>query len=139
MHRMLALFLLVLCCAAQASGPVAPSGWNAPADALLGAGQPCCQPADLNGSGLVGGAFVFVADAKNEFAVFALTYSSALKPRWSLLERHPIAELSRYAVSIAPPGPAPNPCVKVCRVGARCVVYALASATAGAFARRDAS
>ena len=133
MLRLLASFLLAIPFAAEASGPVAPAGWNGSNDATLPGGQPCCQPADLNGSGLVGGALVLVSDSKNEFAVFALTYSSSLKARWWLLERHSISELPRYSVSIAVPSPSPNAGVKVCRVNVRCFTYFLTAGNASAF------
>lgn len=133
MLRLLASFLLAMPFAAEASGPVAPPGWNGSNEATLPGGQPCCRPADLNGSGLVGGAFVLVSDSKNEFAVFALTYSSLLKARWWLLERHSISELPRYSVSIAVPSPGPNAGIKVCRVNVRCSVYFLTAGNASEF------
>ena len=133
MYRLLAPFLLALPFAAEASGPTAPPGWRGSYEAKLPGGQPCCQPADLNGSGLVGGAFVLISDAKNEFAVFALTYSSSLKARWWLLERRPISELSRYSVSIAIPSPGPNSGIKVCRVHLRCAMYFLPAGNANLF------
>lgn len=133
MLRLLASFLLAIPFAAEASGPVAPAGWNGSNDATLPDGQPCCHPADLNGSGLVGGALVLISDSKNEFAVFALTYASSLKARWWLLERHSISELPRYSVSIAVPSPGPNAGVKVCRVNVRCSMYFLTSGNASAF------
>jgi hypothetical protein len=139
MLRLLASFLLAIPYAAEASGPVAPAGWNGSNEAILPSDQPCCQPADLNGSGLVGGAFVLVSDSKNEFAVFALTYSSSLKARWWLLERHSISKLPRYAVSIAVPSPGPNAGIKVCRVNVRCSVYFLTAGNASAFKKVKAS
>jgi hypothetical protein len=139
MLRLLASFLLVIPFAAEASGPVAPAGWNGSNEATLPGGQPCCQAADLNGSGLVGGAFVLVSDSKNEFAVFALTYSSSLKARWWLLERHPISELPRYSASIAVPSPGPNAGIKVCRINVRCSVYFLTAGNASAFKKVKAS
>jgi hypothetical protein len=138
MFRLLASCLLALPVAATASGPVAPAGWNGSEEAILPTGQPCCQPADLNGSGLVGGAFLLLSDAKNEFAVFALTYSPSLKARWSLLERHPVADLPRYAVSIAARTPARHAGIRVCSVNAHCAVYFLPSGSANAFKKADA-
>ena len=139
MRRLLASFLLVIPFAAEASGPIAPSGWSGSNEATLSDGQSCCQPADLNGSGLVGGAFVLVSDSKKEFAVFALTYSSSRKARWRLLERHSISELPRYSVSIAVPSPGPNAGIKVCRVNVRCSVYFLTVGNARAFKKVKAS
>lgn len=133
MLRLMVSFLLVIPFAAEASGPIAPAGWNGSYEATLPGGQPCCQPADLNGSGLVGGAFILVSDSKNEFGVFALTYSSSHKAWWWLLERHSISELPRYSVSIAVPSLGPNAGIKVCRANVRCSVYFLTSGNARAF------
>ena len=139
MLRLLVPFLLTIPFAAQASGPVAPSGWNGSYEATLPDGQPCCQPTDLNGSGLVGGAFVLISDSKKQFAVFALTYSSSIKERWWLLERHPISELARYSVSIAVPSPGPSAGIKVCRINARCSMYFLPAGKASAFKKERGS
>jgi hypothetical protein len=139
MLRLLASFLLAIPFAAEASGPVAPAGWNGSNEATLPGGQPCCQPADLNGSGLVGGAFVLVSDSKNEFGIFALTYSSPFKARWWLLERHSISELPYNSVSIAVPSPGPNAGIKVCRVNVHCSVYFLTAGNANAFKKVKAS
>lgn len=139
MLRLLTSFLLAIPFAAEASGPVAPAGWNGSNQAALPGGQPCCQPADLNGAGRVGGAFVLVSDSKNEFAVFALTYSASLKARWWLLERHSISELPRYSVSIAVSTPGPNAGIKVCRVNVRCSLYFLTSGNARVFKKVKAS
>jgi hypothetical protein len=138
MLRLFASFLLAIPFAAEASGPVVPVGWNGSNKAELPGGQPCCQPADLNGSGLVGGAFVLVSDSKNEFAVFALTYSSSLKARWWLLERHSISALPRYSIVIIVPSPGPNAGIKACRVKV-CSVYFLTAGNASTFKKVKAS
>lgn len=138
MLRLLASFLLAIPFAAEASDPVVPAGWNGSNKAELLGGQPCCQPADLNGSGLVGGAFVLVSDSKNEFAVFALTYSSSLKARWRLLERHSISALPHYSVAIVVPSPGPNAGIKVCRFK-ECSVYFLTAGNASAFKKVKSS
>lgn len=135
MLRLLTSFLIAIPVAAAASGPVAPAGWNGSNDTVLPGGQPCCQPADLNGSGLVGGAFVLVSDSKAEFAVFALTYSASHEARWWRLERHPMSELTRYTVSIAVLPHRPNAGIKVCRADVGCSVYFLADGKASAFTK----
>lgn len=95
-------FLIAL--PAMASGPVAPDGWNGSNEATLPNGQQCCQPADLNGTGLVGGAMVLLSDSKKELGLFALSYSapSSSGEHWQLLELHPIRELATYRVTVEP-------------------------------------
>ena len=98
----IAAFLIAL--PAVASGPVAPDGWNGSNEETLPNGQPCCQSADLNGIGLVGGAIVLLSDSKKEFGLFALSYlaPSSSEEHWQLLERHPISELATYRVTVEP-------------------------------------
>lgn len=110
---------------ATASGPTAPDGWNGSNEATLPNGQACCQPADLNGTGLVGGAIVLLSDSKNQFGLFALTYvtASSSGERWQLLEHHPIGELSAYRVTIEPRSEVfPFGAVTAC-TGAACRTY----------------
>src|SRR5664279_3723511 len=99
--------LLFVATLAHASGPVAPRGWDGSFEPMLPNGNPCCMPADLNGTGLVGGAFVFLSSNKQEFGVFALTYTPPLRQHWQLLERHPISQLESYRVSVERPGKFP--------------------------------
>jgi hypothetical protein len=127
----LTLVLFSLTHIAWASGPVAPKGWDGSFEPTLPSGQPCCIPADLNGTNLVGGAFVLLTTNKREFGVFALTYTPPLKQHWQLLERHRISELESYRVSVErPAGKFPFEFVKVCAKEQECVVYYTASATA---------
>lgn len=114
-----------------ASGPVAPKGWDGSFEPTLPSGQPCCIPADLNGTNLVGGAFVLLTTNKREFGVFALTYTPPLKQHWQLLERHPISQLESYRVSVErPAGKFPFEFVKVCVKEQECITYYTTSATA---------
>lgn len=77
---------------AFASGPMFPDGWGEPIN--LGQTQSCCIPSDLNGTGLVGGAFLFESSDGKSFAVFALTYSrNSEKDEWHLLMQGPASEL----------------------------------------------
>ena len=91
-----AFLLLFWSVCAYASGPVAPQGWEGPSSGVLPNGQPCCLPADLDGSGQTGGAFMFISTNQAEFGLFALTYSSTLEQRWQLLEKHPVASLESF-------------------------------------------
>lgn len=127
----LALALLCFAHIAWASGPVAPKGWDGSFDPTLPSGQPFCIPADLNGTNLVGGAFVLLTTNKQEFGVFALTYTPPLKQNWQLLERHPISLLESYRVFVErPAGKFPFEFVKVCAKEKECVSYYTTSATA---------
>lgn len=129
-RTLLTLLLLSLASGARAGGPVAPEGWDGSFAATLPGGQACCIPADLNGTRLMGGAFVLLKNDKREFGVFALTYTPPLRPHWQLLERHPIEQLERYRVSVEPAGgQSPFASVKVCASNKACVSYATASAT----------
>lgn len=119
----LVLLLYASMTAAHASGPVAPRGWNGFHEPVLPNGESCCLPADLNGTGLVGGAFVLISDNKKEFAIFALTYAPPLKERWHLLEKHPMAELAGYRVSLEAPGRYRFHSVKVCGPKTACGFY----------------
>lgn len=119
---------------AQASGPVAPPGWDGSFEPTLPGGQPCCLPSDLNGTGLVGGAFVLLTSNKQTFGIFALTYTPPLKERWQLLEKHPISQLANYSVSIEPPGNFPFDSIKVCTSETQCHFY-YAEAAKGLFKR----
>lgn len=122
--------LLSLAPVAWASGPVAPKGWDGSFEPTLPSGQPCCIPADLNGTNLVGGAFVLLTSNKQEFGVFALTYTPPLKQHWQLLERHPIGQLENYRVTVErPAGKFPFEFVKVCAKEQECVSYYATSAT----------
>lgn len=60
----LLLLLAFVAAPANASGPVVPRGWNGFYEPVLSNGESCCMPADLNGTGLVGGAFVLISDNK---------------------------------------------------------------------------
>ena len=124
----LSLLLLFATSIAQASGPVAPKGWAGSFEPTLPNGQPCCIPADLNGTNLVGGAFVLLTSSKQEFGIFALTYTPSLKQHWQLLERHPISQLAGYRVSVEMRGRFPFEYIKVCAAEAQCVFYYAPSA-----------
>lgn len=127
----LTLVVLSFAHVAWASGPVAPKGWDGSFEPTLPSGQPCCIPADLNGTNLVGGAFVLLTTNKREFAVFALTYTPPLKQHWQLLERHPISQLENYRVSVEQPADQfPFEFVKVCAKEQECVTYYTTSASA---------
>jgi hypothetical protein len=130
------LLMLVVVPLAHASGPVAPVGWDGSFDTKLPNGQLCCIPADLNGTGLVGGAFVLVSNNKKEFGLFALAYTSPLKERWQLLEKHPISLLPAFRVSIEPPGQFPLGGIKACITATRCTQY-FASSANGPFKRAN--
>ena len=121
--KLLALVLTLVPILALASGPVAPAGWNVSAATRLPNGDSCCVPADLNGTKLVGGAFVLISDANDEFALFALTYTPPLKEHWQLLERHPISDLSTFRVSIVPPGRFPFASIRACPSSQACQVW----------------
>jgi len=121
--------LLFASASAIASGPVAPEGWNGSFERLASPGQECCLPADLNGSGLTGGAFVLVADRKDRFAIFALVYGQHKgnpKATWQLLEHHPIAQLPTYRVSITSAAGRELPVVRACPEMGNCRVYMFA-------------
>ena len=121
--RKLSLMLLLLTSATFASGPIVPEGWNGSYEPKLPNGAQCCWPADLNGTGLVGGAMVLVSDDKKEFALFALTYLPPQRERWQLLERHPMERLQRYQVSLgARSALRPFGYIKSC-LGAKCSEY----------------
>ena len=121
-----AALAFALACA-RASGPVAPLGWNGSNEPSLPGGQDCCIPADLCGTGLVGGAFVLLSDSKTRFAVFALTYTYAngkSKERWHLLETHPVSQLPRYRVSVVQGPTGAPPKLQVCEAHTSCRLYA---------------
>jgi hypothetical protein len=128
MKRLLAalLFAPVL---AWGGGPTAPKGWDGSFEPVLPNGDPCCYSADLNGTGLIGGAFVFLSTDKKEFALFVLSYTPPMKERWQLLEKHPIAELGTFKVTLLPPGEFKHGAIKACGA-AKCETYAAASAKA---------
>jgi hypothetical protein len=129
MSRAASLALLI--CAAEcavASGPVTPEGWDGSIDAILPNGQQCCLPADLNGTGLVGGAFVLISSNQDHFGVFALTYRPPLHEHWQLLEQHPISQLAGYSVSVDKPGLYPFGHIKVCGPSEPCRLYFTPSA-----------
>jgi hypothetical protein len=128
MKRFSALTLLMATSLAHASGPVAPDGWDGSYAAVLPNGQPCCIPADLNGTGLIGGAFTLISNNQEEFGLFALTYTPPLEPHWQLLERHPVSLLPAYRVSVEPAGNIPNPSIKACVGPTHCTQYVALSA-----------
>ena len=130
MNRFATPVLLFLAASlAHASGPVAPDGWDGVSGSVLPDGQPCCIPADLNGTGLVGGAFVLVSNNKEEFGLFALAYIPPLKARWQLLEKHPVSLLPAYRVSVEPPGQFPFGSIKACTTATDCIQYFASSAS----------
>ncbi len=118
--KTLALLLLLLASSAFASGPVAPPGWDGSFDPNLSNGAACCLPADLNGTKLVGGAFLLISSDKKEFGLFALTYTPPLKEHWQLLERHPVSALPAYRFSVDPPGQFPHGAIKACSAAGKC-------------------
>jgi hypothetical protein len=134
MIRAALVFSLFFATVARAAGPVAPPGWDGSFEPTLPSGQSCCLPADLNGTGLVGGAFVLLTSNKQTFGIFALTYTRPLKERWQLLEKHPISKLANYSVSIEPSGRFPFESIKVCASETQCHFYFTATAK-GSFKR----
>lgn len=129
MSRAASIFLLI--CATEcavASGPVTPEDWDGSLEAVLPNGQECCLPADLNGTGLVGGAFILVSSNRQEFGVFALTYTPPLREHWQLLERHPLSQLSGYSVTVEKPGLYPFAHIKACSPNDPCRIYFTSSA-----------
>ena len=121
------LFMFAAQCA-LASGPVTPDGWDGSFGAVLPNGQQCCLPADLNGTGLVGGAFVLVSTDKRTFGVFALTYIPLLQEHWQLLEQHSMSQLTGYNVSVEGPGLYPFAHIRVCGPSEPCRLYFTSSA-----------
>ncbi|MEZ0231498.1 MAG: hypothetical protein ACAH12_01555 [Methylophilaceae bacterium] len=121
MKRILFSLLIATSTPAIAGGPIAPKGWDGSFEKTLPNGQPCCIPADLNDSGLTGGAIVLVSSTKHDFGVFALTYTP--KEKWQLLEKHPISQLTNYHISIEPPGRFPMEAIKVCSSYTKCAFY----------------
>ena len=118
-----ALLLMLFVGSAFASGPVAPDGWEGSFAPNLPNGAACCLPADLNGTGLVGGAFVHISTDKTEFGLFALTYTSPLKEHWQLLERHPISILQSFQFFVVPRGQFPHGAIKSCVAPGKCTYY----------------
>ncbi len=114
--------MAVLCAigSAGAGGPIVPSGWSGSQGETLPNGQPCCYPADLQGNGLIGGAFVLVKDDKTEFSLFALTYDATNKQTWQMLERYPISKLKTFRVEIESPKQTPFAAIKACGVAEYC-------------------
>jgi hypothetical protein len=125
--RTVALVLMFAVASANAAGPVAPRGWDGSFAQTLPNGHPCCLPADLNGTGLVGGAFVLLSSDKKQFGLFALTYTPPLKEHWELLEKHPIDQLSAYRVSLEASGRHPHGGIRACASNSGCKVYYLDS------------
>lgn len=123
MFRTIFCILIFGATTAYASGPVAPNGWNGSYEPVLQNGQQCCFPADLNGTGLTGGAFVLLSDDKKEFAIYALTYTLPLMEHWYFIEKHPIAELTSLEVTIEPRGQYPFGGIKVCSTKPHCIIY----------------
>ena len=126
--RIAIALLLLAPLLAFASGPTAPKGWDGSFEPVLPNGQPCCQSADLNGSGLVGGAFVFLSTDKRQFALFVLSYTPPMQERWQLLEKHPIEKLDTFRVMLVPPGELEHGAIEACGAGPECRAYATASA-----------
>ena len=83
----------------------------------------------VEGRGLVGGAFVFLSTDRKEFALFVLSYTPPMQERWQLLEKHPIAELGTFKVTLLPPGEFRHGAIKACGA-ARCETYSAKSAKA---------
>ena len=121
--KSLALLLLFFASSAFSSGPVAPDGWDGSFAGHLPSGASCCLPADLNGSGLVGGAFVLLSKDKSEFALFALTYTPDSKEHWQLLERHPASMLRSFRFSVVPDRRFPHGAIKSCTASGKCAYY----------------
>ena len=121
MKRILFFLLIAASSLAIAGGPIAPKGWDGSFEKTLPNGQLCCIPADLNGSGLTGGAIVLVSSNKHDFSVFALTYTP--KEKRKLLEKHPISQLANYRISIEPPGRFPMEAIKICSSDTECVFH----------------
>jgi len=113
---------------ALAGGPTAPSGWDGSFEPVLPNGESCCLSADLNGTGLIGGTFVFLSSDKRQFALFALSYTPPMQERWQLLEKHPIGELDAFRVKLLPAGKQPHGAIEACRAEGRCTIYAAATA-----------
>ena len=127
-HTPLLSATALLSSVAVAGGPVAPKGWNGSHEPTYTHGQECCLPADLNGTGLVGGAFVLLSDSKMSFAVYALTYTPMQKGEkevWHLLETHPAKELPQFTISIEEAALGLHPAIKVCKRQERCNLYSL--------------
>ena len=120
-------FSLLFSLGCRASGPLAPAGWSGSFEPRLPNGNLCCLPADLNGTKLVGGAFVHISTDGRDFALFALTYTgprTSPKEKWQLLERHPISMLTNYCFSLEPPGRYPFGAIVACTKIRKCSWYA---------------
>jgi len=122
------LTLLLVPVLAFAGGPTAPEGWDGSFEPVLPNGQPCCQSADLNGTGLVGGAFVFLSSDKKQFALFVLSYTPPMQEHWQLLEKHPIDQLDTFRVLLVPKGELKHGAIEACGAGPACRGYATATA-----------
>lgn len=127
MARALCMAVLFAIGTARAGGPIAPPGWNGAQGDTLPNGQPCCYPADLQGNGLIGGAFVLVKDDKKEFSLFALTFDATNKQTWQMLERYPISKLKTFRVEIESPKQTPLAAIKACGVAEHCSRHYLRS------------
>ena len=121
--KSIGLLLLLLASSGHASGPVAPNGWNGSFAPRLPNGATCCLPADLNGTKLVGGAFVLLSSDGKEFGLFALTYTPPLKEHWQLLERHPASALESFEFSLVSSGQYPHGAVRACVAPDVCHTY----------------
>ena len=130
------LALLLVSTLAHAGGPTAPKGWDGSFEPVLPNGEPCCQSGDLNGTGLIGGAFVFLSSDKQQFALFVLSYTPPMQEHWQLLEKHGIAELGNFHVKLLPPGKFKHGAIEACGAD-RCSTYAASSAK-GPFKRQHA-
>lgn len=121
--KSIGLLLLLLASSGHASGPVAPDGWDGSFVPRLPNGAACCLPADLNGTELVGGAFVLLSSDGKEFGLFALTYTPPLKEHWQLLERHPVSALESFRFSLVSPGQYPHGAIQACTASDVCRTY----------------
>jgi hypothetical protein len=123
MNRILfALSLMLIVAWAHASGPVASHGWDGSFEPKLPNGEPCCIPADLNGTKLVGGAFLLISSGKKEFGLFALTYTPPFKAHWQLLEKHPISLLPAFRFSVEQSEHS-HAAIKACKAPDNCTYY----------------
>lgn len=121
--KRIVLSLLLFAGLANASGPVAPDGWDNSFAPRLPGGASCCLSADLNGTSLMGGAFVLLSSDGKEFGLFALTYTPPLKEHWQLLERHSVSALQGFQFSVVPPGRFPHGAIRACGVLDVCRYY----------------
>ena len=128
MRSLIPLLLALLSLCASAGGPVAPNGWTTPPEPTYAHGQNCCLPADLNGTGLIGGAFVLLSNDQSTFGIFALTYTQLPKGErevWHLLEKHPIRAIADFTVRIQDTSAGSRLGIRVCRGQGQCHMYSM--------------